>query len=183
MADVLNGLHDDHHSIARVLRQLNHELETLAEENSPDYELLEDIMRYVTGYPDTHHHPTEDIVFRYLRDRAPDTAPYIDAITNDHQQLLVSGRRFLEAIDAVEHEALVQRDELLARGREYAEMVKRHMETEEGYLFPQAGEKLTDADWDAINSEVEAQTDPLFGPARSAEFQRLWQRITDHTAP
>jgi len=180
MANVLNGLHDDHKNIARVLALLNNELETLAEVHSPDYELLEDIMRYVTGYPDTHHHPTEDIVFQHLKERAPDTAAAIEHILSEHHELAASGRRFLAAVEAVEHEALVQRTELLALGRAYADLLRRHMDREEGYLFPQARQQLSASDWDEIDAEVEAQPDPLFGAAQRADFKRLWQRINDH---
>jgi hemerythrin-like domain-containing protein len=180
MANVLNDLHDDHKNIARVLALLNHELETLAEVHSPDYELLEDIMRYVTGYPDTHHHPTEDIVFQHLRERAPDTAAAIEAILTEHQELAASGRRFLAAVEAVEHEALIQRTELLALGRAYADLLEHHMDREEGYLFPQARQQLSASDWHEIGTEVEAQPDPLFGPGQRADFKRLWQRINDH---
>ena len=180
MSRVLDNLHEDHKNIARVLALLNHELQTLAEVHAPDYELVEDIMRYVTGYPDTHHHPTEDIVFAHLQERAPETQADIDAILLEHQRLVDAGTRFLKAIEAVEHEAMMQRTDLLTLGREYADLLEAHMNTEEGHLFPAARAKLTDADWQAIAAEVEARPDPLFGPALQTEFRRLLQRIKDH---
>ena len=180
MAHVLDDLHEDHKNIARVLALLNHELETLAEVHSPDYELVEDIMRYVTGYPDTHHHPTEDIVFQHLKDRAPETADAIAEILEQHHRLIDNGTRFLKAIEAVEHEAMIQRTELLALGRAYAELLKEHMDTEEGHLFPAAKAKLTASDWEMIGVEVEARPDPLFGASLQTEFRRLLQRINDH---
>ena len=88
MARVLDDLHEDHKNIARVLALLNHELETLADAHSPDYELVEDIMRYVTGYPDTQHHPTEDIVFQRLEERAPETTADIAATLAEHHRLV-----------------------------------------------------------------------------------------------
>jgi hemerythrin-like domain-containing protein len=180
MARVLDDLHEDHKNIARVLALLNHELETLANTHSPDYELVEDIMRYVTGYPDTHHHPTEDIVFQHLKERAPETAADIAAILAEHHRLVEAGTKFLKAIEAVEHEAMMPRTRLLALGRAYAELLEGHMDSEEGNLFPRARAQLTEADWEAIAAEVEARPDPLFGPARQAEFRNLLQRINDH---
>jgi hemerythrin-like domain-containing protein len=182
MADVLNDLHDDHKNIARVLALLEHELAELADIHTPDYELLEDIMRYVTGYPDTHHHPTEDIVFRHLQSRAPETASDVDALLAEHHRLVDGGTAFLKAIQSVEHEAMMPRTRLLSLGRAYADLLRQHMDTEEGRLFPQARDRLTAADWEAINAEVKAQPDPLFGPALKTEFRRLLQRITAHAA-
>ncbi len=180
MARVLDDLHEDHKNIARVLALLNHELETLADAHSPDYELVEDIMRYVTGYPDTQHHPTEDIVFQHLEERAPETAADIAATLAEHHRLVEAGTRFLKAIEAVEHEAMMQRAELLALGRAYAELLEAHMDAEEGNLFPKALANLTEADWEAIAAEAQARPDPLFGPALEAEFRNLLQRINDH---
>ena len=164
MANILSDLHDDHKNIARVLALLEHELALLADAHSPDYELLEDIMRYVTGYPDTHHHPTEDIVFRHLEALAPETSGEVEALRAEHHRLVDKGTAFLKAIESVEHEAVMPRTKLLALGRAYADLLRQHMDTEEGHLCPPAENRLTDADWEAITSEVR--------PTRSSVVQR-----------
>ena len=55
-------------------------------------------------YPDTHHHPTEDIVFGRLKLRAPHAVDEIDDILSEHRLVIASGTRFLETIQAVQDE-------------------------------------------------------------------------------
>ena len=69
--DIIASLHEDHINVAQVAGVAREELRRLAAGEAADYALLEDIMCYVTGYPDTHHHPTEDIVFARLKERSP----------------------------------------------------------------------------------------------------------------
>ena len=52
---------------------------------------------------------------------------------------------------------------------------------EERKLFPLAKVVLTKEDWQAIDKEVNANEDPLFGTAIADEYQRLYRLITDQT--
>ena len=60
LMDIIERLHDDHVNVAQVANLVREELRLLEAGETVDYALLEDVMCYVTGYPDTHHHPTED---------------------------------------------------------------------------------------------------------------------------
>ena len=181
MARVLDDLHEDHKNIARVLALLNHELKTLADVHTPDYELVEDIMRYVTGYPDTHHHPTEDIVFQHLKERAPETAADIAAILAEHHRLVEAGTKFLKAIEAVEHEAMMQRTELLALGRAYAELLKGPHGYGRGQpVSPGPGETDRGGLGGYRCRGSSAPGSPVWARRCKAEFRNLLQRINDH---
>jgi hemerythrin-like domain-containing protein len=178
----MTGLHQDHVNLARILRLGERELAALERGDSTDLDLLEDIMRYVTGYPDAHHHPTEDVVFERLKRRVPETAAEIDAIVAEHEEIIAKGRSFLDALEAAQDDAMMRRDELVRRGNGYFAALRRHMDTEEGRLFPSAARNLTPADWRAIEGRVEAAPDPLFGPQFDERFRHLRERIEAHGA-
>lgn len=180
MNRILQGLHEDHINMSKIAVLVAAELAELEDGAQPDYDLLEDVMSYVTAYPDTYHHPAEDVVFAQLRQAAPEAGRDIDALLAEHVELIATGRAFLETIRAVQGEAVVTRAEFLASGRGYLELLTAHMNKEEAGLFPLAAERLGAADWEAIGTRVEAMEDPLFGPAVAADYQRLWQRITAH---
>lgn len=180
MSDIVVALHADHVNFARIAALAEHALDELEAGRSTDLSLLEDIMRYVTGYPDTHHHPTEDIVFEHLSKRAPEMQPDLDAILAEHEAIIDAGRRFLDAIEAAEEDAMVQRVDLIELGREYLAKLKRHMDIEEARLFPAARTSLTDADWASVHEQVDQRSDPLFGPSRDEEYRRLWRMIELH---
>ncbi len=175
--DIIASLHDDHVNVAQVAHLAREELRLLEAGETVDYSLLEDVMCYVTSYPDTHHHPTEDLVFERLKQRAPDAAEDVDSILAEHEELIAKGQRFLEAIRAVAQEAFVLREDLLHRGGDYLSMLERHMNTEEDQLFPRARKELTDEDWEHLGKRIEQRPDPLFGPALDEDYRRLWQRI------
>jgi len=180
MHGILQGLHEDHTNMSKVAALVAAELAELEEGASPDYDLLEDIMSYVTGYPDTYHHPTEDAVFARLRQTAPSAGREIDKLLAEHVELIACGREFLDMVRAVEDEAVVARAAFLKKGRSYLKLLATHMKNEETGLFGLAAERLGAEDWEAIGARVAAMEDPLFGSTVAADFRRLWQRITAH---
>ena len=177
MTDVMQGLRRDHVHLAEIANIARQELEALEAGEHAEYSLLEDIMRYVTGYPDTHHHPTEDVVFAQLKTRTPGAAEDVDRILTEHVVLLSKSRLFLEAIQAVEEGTIMRRDEFVHRGRDYMDFLAEHMRVEEFLLFPMAEEQLTEADWLEVGRRVKQKADPVFGVSVDEDYRRLWQRI------
>lgn len=175
---ILQGLHEDHINMTKIAALVAAELAEVEGGAPPDYDLLENIMSYVTSYPDTYHHPTEDVVFAGLRRVVPEAGADIDLLLAEHETLLAHGREFLRTIRAIEEEAVVTRAQFLAQGRHYLESLTAHMNKEETGLFRLAAERLDASDWEDISARVEAIDDPLFGPAVNADYRRLWQRIT-----
>ncbi len=180
MSEVMKNLHEHHLNIALVLRLGAAELDALEQGESTDYSLLEDIMAYVTGYSDTHHHPTEDVVFASLQRRAPEQAAEIEAILAEHEELIAKGEIFRDRLEAAQEDEMVRRDELVGAGREYFSKLQQHMSFEEGRLFPLAKRMLGPEDWIGIEQGIVARADPLFAGTRDETFRRLWQRIQAH---
>ena len=164
-----------------IIGLIARELDAVECAESFDLELVEDALLYITAYPDACHHPTEDVVFGRLKDVVPEARADIAALQREHALLITSARELLAEVRAVQEDALVTRAELIEKGRAYIDMLKRHMDTEESGLFRLAAEHLGAADWTSIGAAIEAMDDPLFGPAVSADHQRLWRRITAHT--
>jgi hemerythrin-like domain-containing protein len=179
---ILDRLHADHVNMAKVAALIAGELAAVETGGRADLGLLEDVMAYVTGHPDTHHHPTEDIVFARLKRTAPEACSEVDAIMDEHARVIARGREFLGLVRAVEEDAVVTRAELLAKGRRYLDTLSEHMNKEEAGLFRLAADRLDTADWAAIDARLAALEDPLFGATVAADYRRLWQRITGYPA-
>ena len=71
MSDTIAALDRDHANVARLLELLESEILAIEVGKTPDYPLLQDIMRYMTQYPDRFHHPKEDLIFVQLLKREP----------------------------------------------------------------------------------------------------------------
>lgn len=180
MAGIIDDLHQDHINAARVLKIAERALVSIKRGERVDFALLEDAMRYITGYSDTCHHPLEDVVFLHLRKRAPQMADEIDAIAAEHESIIGKGKRFLDSVVAVGEDAFVSRDDLVRIGRAYVETLWKHMSIEEASLFPAAATVLDQSDWDSVRQQFDYGPDPLFGTAIDQDYERLWKLIQLH---
>lgn len=171
----LAHLHQDHVNLAQLVPVLRAGLSKLQSGERADLELLEEIMIYVTQYPDRIHHPTEDIIFTRLLDKAPELRNELTGIMEEHDDLVRAGRKFLSLLRAAEEDAPVPRPQIVADGERYVDMLVEHMNTEESQLFPAAARTLHSEDWDWVESQALALED-------SHVFANLRSRIEAHTA-
>lgn len=179
---IIEHLHNEHVNIAGLLDLLETQLDAVYDGDTSALLIALDIMHYIVDYSDLFHHPTEDLIFAKLVERCPAEKTAVDTLLEEHQHLSEVGNRLAAAIRDTVSGFQLRTGVLEERGRAYVELLRRHMDTEEGRLLPLADELLTYADWTAIEAEVESRADPLFGHTVDAQFQRLYdciQRATD----
>ena len=177
MTGILESLRQDHVNMAIISSLAFHELAKIEAGQTAELDLLEDIMCYVTGYPDTHHHPTEDILFERLKLRVPEAADDVDAILFEHQRMIASGTRFLDLIRAAKNEVVIPRNDIVLTGRASFTLLERHMSIEERQLFPLAQHKLTVEDWEQLGERIEQRPDSLFDAPLDNYYRCLRNRI------
>ena len=179
MSNVLDDLHQDHRNIRELLGLLGSELDAVADASGGDFELMRDIMIYMTGYPDYTHHPKEDLMFERMRERgvAPDTEETIAKLFREHGALADKGGVFRDMLSGVVDGAMVEREVLVATGRDYVEFLRYHVRLEDETVFIEAERVLDDTDWSVVGTAFEAQSDPVFGPAVEDGFRNLYEHI------
>ena len=67
MSKVVGDLHQDHRNIRVLLDLLAREIDAVDDASGGDFELMRDVMVYMTRYPDHTHHPKEDLMFERMR--------------------------------------------------------------------------------------------------------------------
>jgi hemerythrin-like domain-containing protein len=181
----MGDLHQDHRNIRELLGLLARELDAVSDASGGDFELMRDIMIYMTRYPDHTHHPKEDLMFERMRERgaAPDTKSTIETLLREHVALAEKGNIFRDMLIGVVDGALVEREALVAAGRDYAEFLGYHARLEDETVFLEAEKLLDDVDWTVVRKAFEAQVDPVFGPAVDLEFESLHDHIRYSAAP
>src|SRR5450759_346190 len=100
MSRIIEILLEEHRNIEKLLLVLEQELEVFARSERPDYEILQAIIQYFQDYPESCHHPKEDMVFKQLKVRDPAAAKRIGDVEAEHQ---VETKRLLGFAQAVEH--------------------------------------------------------------------------------
>jgi hemerythrin-like domain-containing protein len=177
MSEIMAQLKTDHDNISRLLGTLEEQMNVVHNEDIADFELMHDIMVYMSHYPDHTHHPMEDLVFDKLVGHDADAGDVVARLEREHGALSEKGTHFLEMLRHVVDGALVERDVLEETGRDYIAFLRSHMEIEDSDAFPRAERALTDADWQDVEAGMEARTDPVFGPVVDNEFRSLYDYI------
>ncbi|GMR17392.1 MAG: hemerythrin domain-containing protein [Gammaproteobacteria bacterium] len=174
---VLQELRQDHHNIALLLGLLERESGRIHDGVEPDYELLHDIMRYMTVYPDTVHHPKEDRVYAELKTVRPDLSSGLARITVDHRNIVESGLRLRDEFASIDSGNMVRRNTIVDKAQNYVNTLRSHMQWEELDLFRRIDEMIAAGHtrFDAANYSSAA--DPVFGPEVERQFGRLARTI------
>jgi hemerythrin-like domain-containing protein len=180
--DVLKQLHTDHGNVAHMLAILDKQLNNVHEMKSTDFDLMRDVMYYMTRYPDRTHHPLEDLLIHKLIEHDSSARQLGENILREHQGLAEKGKIFLDMLVRVTDGAMVLREEIEAAGRDYVAFLRAHMEKEDEQLFPLAEKTLSHRDWTEIAQAIERRHDPVFGPMVDDQFRALYDFIQQQTA-
>ena len=177
MSELLRDLRQDHRNMSILLDLLDHESDRVRAGDSPDYELLSDIMRYLTVYSDAVHHPKEDLLYASMQAERPELAAGLERVAPEHRQLAERGRALRNDVEAIATGAPVTREHLLEDTRDYVRALRKHMAWEEEDLFRRAQSMIEQTDKAVVDvADVDAE-DPVFGPERAHSFANLLHHI------
>jgi hemerythrin-like domain-containing protein len=173
MNDVLAALHEDHANMAKLLNLLDQQLAVFRDGGTADVGLLQDIMDYMSQYPDGVHHPREDLIARRLAERDPAAAAGAEGLMAEHEDLGDLSRRVHAAVDEIALGAELPREGIVHLMDDYIAQLRRHMSREEIEFMPLAERTLLAADWDDLQGRFDDTHDPLFGPDLQEKYRAL----------
>lgn len=174
--------HAEHVNFARLLGLLEEQLDLFYGGDVPNYELMLDVMYYMTHYPDLFHHPREDMAFEKIRDREIAARPVVDELVRQHVLLRESGERLHRDLDDIVNGSILSREHIEEPCRTYIANFRSHMEQEETDILPVASRVLHDADWAEINAAVRHREDPLFGKNVEKRYAAILEQIAIQAA-
>lgn len=179
LADILSDLHQDHRNMSVMLDLLARETDHIRDGEKPDYELIHDIMRYMTVYSDAVHHPKEDILYAAMKAERPELAAGLEKVEPDHEKIAELGENLRNDIEAIASGAAVTRERLVADAGDYVLRLRKHMAWEEEDLFQRAEELVKDESAMFVDISHLDKLDPVFGPEREHSFANLLENIKD----
>ena len=171
---LLRELRTDHRNMAVLLNLLQAEADRMAHDEDIDFELVHDIMRYMTVYSDAVHHPREDLVYAGLLAADPGLADGLAKIEEQHGELADLGGKLRGDFETILAGNAITRAEVVADTRRYLHYLRQHMAWEEEDLFRRAEAK---ADTLVIDDTHLRASDPVFGERRQASFTGLFEAI------
>jgi hemerythrin-like domain-containing protein len=177
MARIIDILLDEHRNIEKLLLVLEQELDVFDHSQSPDYEILQAIIDYFQDYPESYHHPKEDLVFAKLKLRDPAAVARIGDMEAEHKSETRRLERFAQVVEGILAGREYSRQSFHNLVREFIEYQRAHMRKEEQLLFPAAVEALQPADWAEIDARLNNRNDPLCDGAIEGKFDALRQTV------
>jgi hemerythrin-like domain-containing protein len=182
MATVIDRLHTDHANMSSLLDILDRELAVVADAGNADFEIMRDVMNYLTRYSDAVHHPMEDVVYARLAERSAKARKDLAPIPEHHERIAAESRTLFDTLAMIADGGMMLREDILAAGRAYVADLRKHIEMEEQYLFPLAEETLDDNDLREVERLLDEQKDPVFGEVVEADFRNLYDYIREDRA-
>jgi hemerythrin-like domain-containing protein len=179
LADLLDDLREDHRNMAILLDLLERQIEQIRDGERPDYELIQDIMRYMTVYSDSVHHPKEDLLYAAMKAEKPDLDVELERIGPEHREIKRLGEALRNDVEAIVSGAAVTRAQVVVDTTNYVQKLRQHMAWEEEDLFRRSSEMVQREKSMFVDISHLDTLDPVFGPEREHSFANLLQYIKD----
>ena len=179
MTYIIEVLRPEHCNIESLLRVLERELSVFDRGDRPDYEVVRAVIDYLKDYPDSCHHPKEDMIVEKLKARDPVAAATIGDLEAEHREGARRLRRVAEAVERVLNDQDLLRKPVCHVIREFIDGERRHMDMEERVVFPAAVDALRPADWADIALKMADRRDPFYQPGFEQKFNALRRNILE----
>ena len=177
MTDTIARWRVEHLNFSKLLDILEDQLQRLHTGEGPNYELMLDIMFYMTHYSDVRHHAREDLAFAKLRERDRSVGALVDELMRQHELIKECGEELVADLDGIINGSVMSRERVETPGRDYIANFRSHMQKEENEILPLAATLLREADWAAIEADVRHREDPLFGSGAEQRYAALRREI------
>lgn len=177
LSELIEKLRREHGNFTRLLDQVDEWIQRFDAGEAVEYELLHDIMYYMTHYPDQYHHPLEDLLFAELaRHHEEFRAPMTD-LAEQHIRIAQCGKTLIEDLEAILGSAVVSREMVVRDASEYSTLMRRHMEHEEETFLPMLERYANDIDWARVLADMEDLVDPIFGEVVEQRYQTVHRQL------
>jgi hemerythrin-like domain-containing protein len=179
MKEIIEVLRQEHRNIEKLLLVLERELSVFDRGDRPDYEVVLAVIDYFKGYPDSCHHPKEDIIAEKFKARDPIAASTIGDLEAEHREGARRLRRVAQAVECVLNDQEVLRQTIDDIIRDFINHERQHMAMEERVVFPAVLNALRPEDWADIALQLADRYGPLHQPDFDEKFSTLRRNILE----
>ncbi|MCP4997034.1 MAG: hemerythrin domain-containing protein [Gammaproteobacteria bacterium] len=179
MHKILERLYREHTNLNQILDLLDAQLNAFNRGDSPDYDLLIELLDYTETFADQMHHPLEDLI--YARVNPGEEHAVFDRLQSEHQSLVQFTRKFRQSLEGILCDGVMSREELETQGHEFLALQRQHLHLEEEEAFPLVDKLLGEEDWHEISNQLPRHEDPVFSHPDQIRFQNLFKYLADES--
>ena len=176
----LQKIRKEHASLSAVLRSLLLLLDK-GPGDAPEafFDSMRAMLFYIDEIPERLHHPKESrLLFPLVLQRAPEVAPVLAQLEQDHAGGEAAVRQLQHLLLAWELLGEPRRAPFANELTRYVQFYMEHMRLEETQVLPRAQQHLDGDDWRELDAAFANNADPLCdSQPRDAAYDRLFSRI------
>ena len=177
---IIEQLHEDHKQLVRILYHLEREIKALSGlTNTPgSLEALLDILDYIQVYPEIWHHPTEDVIYQMLQEKAIPGPDLLTEAIEEHAVLELLTDNLQQYVNASATGQQLSSARFIKSAGDYVSRQLRHMEQEQTILFPLAEKYLNKNDWEKIKQQLKDRQYSLEEP-RLQKYKNFYEGMAN----
>jgi len=173
MIEIIEILRQEHRNIEKLLRVMEQELNVFDRGERPDYDVVGAVIEFFEKYPDTCHHPKEDIVYEKFKARSPGRAASIANLQAEHREGAARLHRVAQAVANVLNDQDILRETIDRIIRDFIDSERKHIALEDDVVFPAIVETLRSEDW----AEIALTIADRYGPPSDADFEEQFSTL------
>ena len=141
-----------------------------------DFKLIELAINYFLTFPDTCHHPKEDMLFRQVIGYKPDEPGVIGDLIGEHKELSQLTHSIRHELNSQSAPSLVESD-IIPVLKVFLNTYRHHIETENKTFFPYVMKNLSQEEFDIIDFDLFDKEDPVYDSKTEGLFSSLRKEI------
>ncbi len=173
MVEIIEILRQEHRNIEKLLQVMEQELTVFDRGERPDYEVFGAIVEFFKNYPDSCHHPKEDMIYEKFRTRDPGRAASVADLEAEHREGAVRLRRVARVIESVLNDQELLRESVDRIVRDFIDSERKHIALEEEVVFPAIVDTLQPGDW----ADIALTLADRYGPPSEADFEEQFSTL------
>jgi len=173
MVEIIEILRQEHRNIEKLLQVIEQELAVFDRGERPDYDVLGAIIEFFKKYPDSCHHPKEDIIYEKFKVRNPERAASIADLQGEHREGAIRLRRVAQAVESVLNDQDLVRENVDWIVRDFIDNERKHIALEDEVIFPAIIDALQPEDW----AEIALTIADRYGPPSGADFEEQFSTL------
>ncbi|MDH3616407.1 MAG: hemerythrin domain-containing protein [Gammaproteobacteria bacterium] len=171
--EFLATLRDEHRYFQSLLDIAREQQELLENKGDVDLDILQDVLQYLSEYPDDYHHPRENLMFTRLREVDGGSGRLLDRLLAGHHEMEKESNRLYFTVMRANNGENIRRRKLSEDLNRFVEGYEKHMDDEDNVIFLRALNALSDKDWAELDDGMEHVEDPLFGARVRRRYRHL----------
>jgi hemerythrin-like domain-containing protein len=145
--DVTRVLVDEHRLILRMITLMEHNAERMEAGRFHDWQFFLDAVEFIRNFADRYHHAKEEEVLfvELVKNGMPEKQSPVEAMHLEHEQGRALVRALEDAVRLARTGETGQLPLIAAHAREYAQLLRGHIDKEDRILYPLAERILPEA--------------------------------------